>query len=288
MKYVTLADLSDAIRHNLWKLPHDIDAVIGIPRSGMIAASIIASLLNAPLIDLESFLAGRQPEGGERMRYFRVSHTKTGKMLVVDDTVFNGNAMKNARDKLRLCKDDFVFMCVFLEGKGENAVDIWMEDLRPYTRDYTQIVLYEWNIFQHHDVIMERCLYDMDGVLCLDPPDERDEEVYLDYIRNAVPLFTPRTPIGGVITYRLKKNRKVTEDWLKAHNICCGGVYMFPAGSWQERKDTGVTPSEFKGRFYKNRDDFSLFVESDDIQARLIRSISGKPVFCVETNRMYE
>lgn len=33
MKYITIADLSDTIRKNIWKIPHDIDCVIGIPRS---------------------------------------------------------------------------------------------------------------------------------------------------------------------------------------------------------------------------------------------------------------
>ena len=39
MKFVTLADLAATIRRNVHKIPHDVDFVIGIPRSGIIAAS---------------------------------------------------------------------------------------------------------------------------------------------------------------------------------------------------------------------------------------------------------
>jgi uncharacterized HAD superfamily protein len=61
---------------------------------------------------------------------------------------------------------------------------------------------------------METCLYDIDGVFCIEPPDERNEEEYLKYIANATPLFIPRTKLGGIVTYRLSKNREITEKWL--------------------------------------------------------------------------
>jgi adenine/guanine phosphoribosyltransferase-like PRPP-binding protein len=74
MKYITIADLSETIRKNIWKIPRDIDFIIGVPRSGMIAASMIASYLNVPLIDVNSFIAGLEPYGGDRLNYFSRSH----------------------------------------------------------------------------------------------------------------------------------------------------------------------------------------------------------------------
>ena len=74
MKYITLSDLSETIRKNIWKIPRDIDCIIGIPRSGMIAASIISSYLNVPLIDVCSFTEGLQPYGGNRLNYFVKKH----------------------------------------------------------------------------------------------------------------------------------------------------------------------------------------------------------------------
>ena len=135
---------------------------------------------------------------------------------------------------------------------------------------------------------MEKCLYDMDGVLCVDPPDERNEEEYQKYIMDAIPLFIPRTKIGGIMTYRLIKNMKVTQEWLKRYGITYNELSMFNADSWQKRKDSGISPEMFKGEYYRTHDNYQLFVESNDHQARRIHEISGKPVYCVETNKMYQ
>ena len=61
MKFITLADMASTIRRNLHRIPHDVDFVIGIPRSGIIAASIIAEYLNVPLIDIDSLSLGQVP-----------------------------------------------------------------------------------------------------------------------------------------------------------------------------------------------------------------------------------
>ena len=278
MKYVTLADLSNTIRKNLWKIPRDIDFVVGVPRSGMISASIISSFLNVPLTDTHSLVAGLKPYGGKRIKYFKSPNT--GKALVVDDTVWGGGAMRRAKEMLE-GYGNFVYMCVYLEGRGDYAVDIWLEDLREYTDNFTQIVLYEWNILQHHPKIMSKCLFDIDGVFCPDPPDERNEDEYLNYIKNAPPLFIPRTPAGGIITYRFEKNRKITEYWLKRQGIQYKELIMY------EDEKREISPYRFKGEFFRNNK-YNLFVESNDRQARKISDISGKPVYCVETNRVYQ
>ena len=289
-KYVTVSDLSDTIRRNIWKIPRDIDFIIGVPRSGMIAASIISDLLNVPLIDVNSFLAGLQPSGGMRLSYFTNEHKKTNKALVIDDTVSSGRAMYKTRKMMEegRGKDlDLSYMCVYLEGWGRKAVDIYLEDLRWYTNNFTTYVLYEWNIFQHHADVMDTFLFDLDGVFCVEPPDERNEEEYLKYIANAVPLFIPRTKIGGIVTYRLNKNREITEKWLSDNDIRYDALSMFNAYTWDERNEKGISPEAYKGVFYANNNKYRLFIESNDYQARRIFEISGKPVYCVETNRLY-
>lgn len=74
MKYITLNDLSNTIRTNIYKIPRNIDFIIGVPRSGMIPASIIASFLNVPLIDVNSFVNNFEPWGGDRLKYFNNNH----------------------------------------------------------------------------------------------------------------------------------------------------------------------------------------------------------------------
>lgn len=289
MKYITLNDLSETVRKNIWKIPRDIDYIIGIPRSGMIAASVISSYLNVPLTDVRAFLAGLEPYGGDRLLHFKSVHRRIGKALVVDDTVFSGRAMNEARRELQGVRGmDFIFMCVYLEGRGKDAVDLYLEDLRAHTDNFTKTVIYEWNIFQHHPNFMEACLYDLDGVLCLDPPDERDEKKYLAYIRNAAPLFIPRTKLGGIITYRLSKNRQITEEWLANNGIRYGELMMFEACSYAERERSGISPEEYKSDIYLKQEKYNLFVESSDRQAKTIAETTKKPVYCVETNKVYQ
>ena len=211
MKYITINELSETIRQNIYKIPRDIDFIIAIPRSGMIPASIIASLLNVPLIDINSFVNDLEPYGGDRLKYFNKNHQKTNKVLVIDDTVYGGKSMRKTKEQLANYSGiEFIYMCVYLESYAYDVIDFYLEDLRQYVDSTNKIVLYEWNIFQHHQEFMKTCLYDIDGVFCVEPPDERNEEEYLKYISNAKPLFIPRTKLGGIVTYRLSKNREIT------------------------------------------------------------------------------
>lgn len=289
MKYITLSEMARTIRDNISKIPHDLDFVVGIPRSGMIAASIISEFLNLPLIDLDSFVFGASPTGGRRVRYHSDSGRSVKRVLVVDDTMYGGNANRAARAKLAPMdgKYEFIYLVVYREGRC-NDFDIALEDVRDGTEGFSQFVLYEWNILQHHESVMGRFLFDMDGVLCLDPPDERDGEAYRRYITNATPLFLPKATVGEIVTYRLVSNRVVTVDWLARHGVRYNALTMFPASTWEERHASGISPSRFKSEIYGQRPHARLFIESDDGQAREIHLLTGRPVYCVESNKMYD
>lgn len=288
MKYVTLADLAKTIRENIHRVPHDIDFVMGVPRSGLLCGSIIAEFLNVPLIDVNSFITGAKPTGGCRLRFHKLSGRSKPRVLVVDDTIWTGGQLRKAKAKLEpyAGEYEFIYCVVFREGPAEGA-DIWLEDLRSYTDNFSTFVLYEWNIFHHGNRIMSASMYDIDGVFCVDPPDERDEKAYLDYIANATPLFTPSNKIGGIVSYRLAKNEKITRKWLEENNISYDRLILFPAQTYGERAASGIRPSAFKADIYGKSDWAKLFVESSDGQAKEIFRLTGKPVYCVETNRMY-
>ena len=291
MKYVTIGELGNTIRKNFYKIPHDVDFVMGIPRSGIIVASIISEFLNCPLIDSDSFIYGAKPTGGGRLRYYTEHKHENGKkkVLVVDDTVFTGISKKKLKEQLAPFTNeyDFIYLVVYLEGPAVNTIDIYLEDVRWATNGYREPVIYEWNIFHHNESTMEACMYDIDGVLCVNPPDERNNDEYIEYIKNAVPLFTPTATIGELVTYRLSKNQDITEKWLRENNIKYRRLTMFNAQTWDERNATGISPEIMKGKHYKSQSWAKLFVESDDYQAQVIHAISKKPVYCVESNKMY-
>ena len=286
MKYIKFTDLITTIRTNIHKVPHDIDFVIGIERSGMIVASIISEYINVPLIGLKSFISGCKPTGGDRLGL--TNKNKTNKVLVIDDTCYSGKSMKNAKNLLKNYQYDFIYLAAYLEGKGIDELDIYLEDVREYTKDTINIVLYEWNIFHHYPFISQRCIYDIDGVFCIDPPDELKTEEYEKYIKNAIPLFIPTVSIGKIVTYRLSKYMDITEKWLKEQGIRYNQLIMFKADSYKERYNSGVSSEYMKGTIYRDDNQSILFIESDDYQARMIHQISKKPVLCVSTNKLYQ
>ena len=67
MKYITFSDLARDIRKSIWRIPHDVEFVIGIPRAGIVCGSMVAEYLNVPLIDINSFIHGVEPSGGVRL-----------------------------------------------------------------------------------------------------------------------------------------------------------------------------------------------------------------------------
>lgn len=286
MKYITFTDLITTIRSNISKVPHDIDFIIGIERSGMIVASIISEYINVPLIGLKSFVSGNEATGGDRLSL--INKNKTNKVLVIDDTCYSGKSMKNTKDLLKDYQYDFIYLAAYLEGKGIDELDIYLEDVREYTKDTINIVLYEWNIFHHYPFISQRCIYDIDGVFCIDPPNELNTEEYESYIKQAIPLFIPTVPIGKIVTYRLSKYMDITDKWLKEQGIRYNELIMFNGNSYQERYQSQIPPEYMKGTIYRDDKQSILFIESDDYQARMINKISKKPVLCIRTNKLYQ
>ena len=286
MKYITLADLSRTLRDTFYKVPHDVDFVVGVPRSGVIVGSVIAEWLNVPLIDIDSFCFGAHPTGGRRLAYHTESGRHRKRILVVDDTIYYGGTMKVAREKMRPFADtyDITYMVAYLEGPCSD-IDIWLEDVRQFADPF---VLYEWNIFHHTPRIMSRCIYDIDGVLCVNPPDERDTAAYEAYIPHATPLFIPSVEIGEIVSYRLSRYEEITKAWLSENGIRYRRLTMFPADTYEDRRTGGIAPAAFKAGIYRQRVDARLFVESDNDQARQICCLAHKPVYCVESNTLYQ
>ena len=277
MQYFTYADMATAIRRNLWKVPSDIDLIVGVPRSGMIAALMLAETMNKRVADLDAFIAGQHMSSGGRGRNIRPG--MPGKVLIIDDTVNQGVQMAKVRERLEPLKEsyNFLFGCIYAEGRDAKAqVDLFLVD--NYREGEDRWTLYEWNILHHYKSRSQAMIWDIDGLLCKEPPDERQTAAYEAYLPKAVPMIIPTTKIGMVCTYRLDKYRKQTEDWLRRHGIDYEQLVMAP----NRHQD----PAAFKAAAYRS-DRWQLFMESNDKQAARIHDLTGKPVYCYDTNRMY-
>lgn len=279
MRYVTIAELSDMIRKNLWKIPHDIDLVVGVPRSGLMVANMIALYLNKRLSDIDSFQKGTIYSYGER-RALLMKDGPIKKVLIVDDTAQSGGTLTKTKEKISHLSNDYTF-CFFvpiISSKSKQYVDYYAEII-----DDTR--LFEWNLY-HRTYISESC-FDLDGVLCPDPPMDDDGPIYQDYIRNAKPYIVPSAKIGTIITCRLEKYREITEDWLKRNKIEYERLIMLDLPDKSSRIVWGKY-GEYKGEYYRSLSDSWLFFESSPIQAQKIANIAKKTVICTETNMLVE
>lgn len=284
MIYVSYEDIANTIRKNLWKIPEDIDLIVGIPRSGMIPALMIAEFLNKRVTDLDSFIEGRVMSCGRKGNYLRPG--KEGKVLVIDDTVYSGHALEEVKERLKDLEEKYeiLYSCVYAEGKSATEkVDIFLEDTRE--KSLIDKFMYEQNIFQHGNKRSQWLMFDMDGVLCKNPPNDKHTEQYEEYIKNAIPMIVPSNIIGAICTYRLEKYRDITEKWLKEHGITYNNLYMFDAPNRETRNLTA--PWKYKGRIYRDSPWAKLFIESDPKQAEEIFNLSGKPVLCYENGKFY-
>lgn len=286
MTYKSYEDLSDCIRRNAWKIPQNVDLIVGVPRSGMIPALMLAELLNKRCADLDAFIEGREMSCGGRQRLVRET-TRMKKVLVLDDTVFSGNAMRKARKRLAPLegKYDIIYGCVYAEGKNtKQMVDLWLEDI---WCEGEKMWLYEWNVLHHYGKKTQLSMWDIDGLICKDPPDDRNTLVYEAYLPDAVPMVIPTTRIGAFVTYRLERYRGVTEAWLHGHGIDYGELLMFNAPN-RDIRNSMMSPAKYKAQLYRQATWAQLFMESDARQAERIFQLAGKPVWCYENGRVYQ
>ncbi|NDW17545.1 phosphoribosyl transferase [Dysgonomonas sp. 216] len=276
INYKNITDLNNAILRNLHKIPRNIDLVVGIPRSGMLPANLIALYLNLPYTDIDSFIEGRVYEVGKRKDFTRLGNQTYSNILVVDDSVLAGAALARAKEKLETFNEkyNFLFCTVFQYPQTQSLVDIYMELV-----DAPRI--FQWNMF-HHLTLSEACV-DIDGVLCVDPTEEEndDGERYIHFLKNAVPLYVPTIKIHTLVSCRLEKYRKLTEEWLKKNNIEYDNLVLLDLPDKQARTAWGKY-GEYKAKVY-GESNCCLFIESSLTQAQVIAQVTHKDVFCIET-----
>lgn len=275
IEYRSIADMNNLIIHNLSKFPHDIDLVVGVPRSGMLPANMLALYLNKPFTDIDSFVEGRIYASGERGAY--IDKTRKRKVIVFDDSISSGGALRKAQKKLEKVSSDYsiIYAVVFATSKSKDMVDVWCEII-----DYPRI--FQWNFF--HNYLISHSCFDIDGVLCENPPIDDDGPQYIDYISHAIPYFIPSVEIDTLVSCRLEKYRPQTEAWLANHGVKYKHLLMLDLPSKEARVKWG-RHGEYKGEVYKKTSNY-LFIESSLAEAQDICRKSGKQVFCIENFQM--
>lgn len=277
MQFRSISDLRRTILANLHRVPADVDVIVGVPRSGMLPASIVALDRNLPMADLENFAQGRLLATGSTRKVAQTSKPFEAMKhaLIIDDSISSGGSLTKARAVLQSLSGTMklTFAAVYGVQPVHDAAEIIFE-----TVDHPRA--FEWNVM-HHWVLSQACL-DIDGVLCHDPkPHENDDgDAYMNFLRTARPLSIPSVPVNTLVTSRLERYRPETEEWLRAQGVQYERLIMLDVASAEERRRLGLH-GKFKGKFYRESD-HSLFIESELHQAETIAEMSGKPVLSIE------
>ena len=282
MNYQSVSDLNQTIINWIPRLPKNIDLIVGIPRSGLLAANLLALHLNKPLTDVDGLIAGRLLSSGYRVQEAISNNwlAEQRRVLILDDSICSGKQMNEVKRNIASEKiiHSLTYAAVYATSESKRSVDYFAKIIKMPR-------IFEWNIMHHAMLLRDSCM-DIDGVLCEDPEDaENDDGVkYEAFITNAASVIIPTHAVGWLVTCRLEKYRVLTEQWLYRHGVRYGHLEMLNLPNKEARISAGCHAS-FKARVYSSTGAV-LFIESSCAQAREIVKITGKPVFCYETRQM--
>jgi uncharacterized HAD superfamily protein len=269
--------MNEIIREKISILPRDIDLIVGIPRSGMLPANLLALYLNLPYTDIHSFINGFIYGSGSRKQYFKTAAPQ--KVLIIDDSIGSGAALKKSKKELEPIAHKYTmeFCVIYASQECKDVVDYFFEII-PTPR------YFEWNIFNHPG--LKNACFDIDGVLCPDPTEDQndDGQQYIDFITNTPSLHIPSCKVGAIVTSRLEKYRSQTEQWLKKHGIEYQALFMIDLPDMRARQLANNHATHKATIYAKGK--YDLFIESNLNQSLQINSLTNKPVFCTDNFEM--
>jgi hypoxanthine phosphoribosyltransferase len=238
------------------------DLVLGVERSGMIPAMIIAEHWNVPCGGVNQFVDKQNIFSGARCKI--PTNVKT--ILVIDDTMLFGKSMTNTMLRMsRYAKQIKMIYAVVYSSDKCDYTKLGVTSQRTIIGPR----IFQWNMF-HHNPLTSKMLFDLDGTLCVKPTQEENDygEKYLKFIKGTKPILIPNQPII-VVTGRLERYRKETEDWLDAHGFNCVQLLC------RDSRETNIVVH--KSKIYANSDAF-MFIEDEELQAKEIARLTKKPV----------
>lgn len=252
------------------RLPDDLAAVCGIARSGLAPAVEMAMALHLPLFTLSE--AGVQ-NPGNGYRLSGQEQARGGPILLVDDSLGTGRSLRQAlRIARRQWPDRQILTAVIYRNMlSKVGCDFWARELNEFH-------LFEWNLF-NSPFFTGKIGYDFDGVLCRDGANRPSE---------ALPLHLPRRDeIPLIVTGRHEHARAESDAWLARWRVRVRRMVMWTGGDLLAEDQGVLAVSRFKAEHYSAAGDLTLFVESDERQAREIAQLAGKAVVCPATGKVF-
>ena len=256
-RLIPTAELVVAAKDLAEMLPPEVDAICGIPRSGMVPASVIAAYLHLPLYTLKK---GNVTSVGHGRR---ITPAEPRNIAFVDDTTMLGGTLK------RLEGFKGLKCSIYTNPHSKRKPDLWVKDLEPPH-------LLEWNLF--NSGFLEKTAFDFDGVICYDQP------ARLWKPEAARPRYLPRKSPVTIITARLEADRAATIDWCKRYGVNVESLIMFTGTEAERLEPQAVAKYKAEALAASGKD---WFIESSSQQAKEIAEFSGAWVISTQNFKVY-
>ncbi len=240
------------------------DLIVGVPRSGLMIATLIATKLGKPLTTGDNII----------WRSKSVAPKPIKNILVVEDCVSTGKSLQAAVDRIKeLYPEANVHKGVLY------ATDRLKSEIDTYFGIINGIQIFQWNLMHYKFGMVG---FDLDGVLCEACPNDKDEEVYLRFLSTARPYLIPEYEIDYIITSRLEKYRPQTEKWLKENDVKYKNLIMWDLPDKSDRDGAG----SYKIRTI-NHIQIRYFIEDNVKIAEEIWNNTKIPCLCIDEMRMF-
>ena len=270
LNYRSYIDLAACIKKHTQKLS-GYDLYVGIPRSGLLAANMMALLLNKPVCTVQELVNNLNPQNG----FSREVNNKRNydKILVVDDTVNTGKSINYVKELLNNNEIDASYCAVYATEASREFVDMALEILeRPR--------IFQWNYLNNS--ILKHSAVCFEDVICSkikNPRVASDVEVFLNATS---PNLLENPQLKLIFTGYNRNVSNVIESWLASHNICADEIIYSDGKKMLNKLDNAF--------FESHKDEFcnaKLVVLGSNCSAKQITSLLNVP--CMAFNdKLYQ
>ena len=264
-----IVDFSDSLKGKGY------DAVIGVPRSGLMVATQMSIRMGVPLYSVGEY-GPIYLGGGLRVRKRQTSENPSSALLV-EDSIASGSSMRESVEWMGDAMQEWNVKKAAVyatEAQRKNVHEVYRTLELPHW--------FEWHLVWSQVLMSGRKIgVDFDGILCPDFTSEEDDDGwrYIQAMQNTKCLVPQKTHIYAIITARLEKYRPWTEQWLKKHGITFENLIM---GGWETKTERERSCIGSYKAGCAEKLGCELFIESCPRQAVVIKDKASCVVLCPE------
>lgn len=270
--FVTFAQMVAWTNEWVRSFPTSYDLVVGIPRSGSLVAHILALKLGKPVTTPDLLYEKRywmSPRAEGVPEYKRI--------LLVDDSISKGEKFQENLAKVRSIHSGWEVTtgALIVTPEAKHLVDMYYAEI-PKPR------LFEWNMLHVKRGVLAS---DLDGVICENCPPgvDVDDARYAAWIQTAKPYLMPTFEIDVILSSRLERYRRETEEWLARYDVRYRELVLWDIGSKREARGKHAQHKIEKLLRIKPE----MFWESSLVQAREIWRTTKIPTLCIDEMRLF-